>query len=199
MRASDADRTMVADLLSAAYADGRLTREEYDLRLGASMDAKTFGDLVPLTTDLVPATTTGRWVGAVSTPAVPIDRTHPSGEFDSTLAIFGGTERRGAWRARRRISNLTLFGGSRLDFREATFESDVCEISVFCMFGGVEIDIPDGVNVRNEIVALFGGTEVSHLAPVQPGAPTIVLRGFVAFGGVDAHGDKRRNPRRSLP
>src|SRR3954447_10077226 len=41
LRASDADRDQVAALLSAAYAEGRLTREEHDERLEQVIVAKT--------------------------------------------------------------------------------------------------------------------------------------------------------------
>lgn len=193
MRASDADRNLVADLLTAAYSEGRITREELDERLSATMAAKTFDDLAPLTADLVPGSMQGRSVGAISTASVPpIDRANASSTTDSTIAIFGSTERRGPWRARRHVSNITLFGGTRLDFREATFEADVCEVNVFCLFGGVDLDIPEGVAVRNEAVAVFGGSDVRHVAPPQPGAPTIVIKGLVAFGGIDARGNRRR-------
>ena len=72
---------------------------------------------------------------------------------------------------------------------EAKLGRDI-HIGGFCAFGGVEIRVPDGVNVRNETVAVFGGTDVKHIHPA-PGAPTIVLKGLVLFGGVDAKGDKR--------
>ena len=193
IRASDADRNLVADLLTSAYSEGRISRDELDERLTLTMAAKTFDDLAPITADLVPGSMQGRSVGAISTPVGPaIDRANATDETDSTLAIFGATERRGPWRARRRISNLTLFGGTRLDFREATFESDVCEVNVLCLFGGVDIDVPAGVSVRNETVAVFGGTDIKHIAPPQPGAPTLVLKGLVLFGGVTASGKKRR-------
>lgn len=191
MRAADSDRAVVADLLSAAYAEGRLTRDEHDTRIDQAMTAKTFDDLRHLTADLVPGTTQGRAVGAFSSPAAPIDRTNTRSEAETTFAIFGSVDRRGPWRARRHLSNLTLFGGSKFDFSEATFESDVCELNVFCAFGGVDLRVPEGVNVRNETVAIFGGTEVKHINP-QPGAPTIVVKGLVLFGGVEAKGSKRR-------
>lgn len=190
MRASDADRNLVADLLTAAYAEGRLTRDELDDRLTRAMAARTFDDLAPLTLDLVPGSDHPAAAAVVPAGFTAVDRSHTTDETDSTLSIFGGTERRGPWRARRRISNLTLFGGTRLDFREATFESDVCEVNVLCLFGGVDLNVPDGVAVRNEVVAVFGGSDVSRLAPTQPGAPTIVLKGFVAFGGVSARGGR---------
>lgn len=192
MRAADADRAIVADLLSAAYAEGRLTRDEHDTRLAQAMEAKTFEDLRGLTTDLVPGTNTGRTVGAFSLAGAPaVDRSADTSEADTTFAIFGGMDRSGNWRARRNISSLTMFGGSRFDFREATFASDVVTLNVFCAFGGVEVVVPEGVNVRNETVAIFGGSDVKNIAPA-PGGPTVVLKGLVLFGGIDAKGKRRR-------
>ena len=54
LRASDTDRDKVATVLSTAYAEGRITRDEHDERLDAVMRARTFDDLVPITSDLVP-------------------------------------------------------------------------------------------------------------------------------------------------
>jgi hypothetical protein len=52
LRASDADRDAVADLLRGAHAEGRLTVEELYERLDAALAARTIGDLAPLTADL---------------------------------------------------------------------------------------------------------------------------------------------------
>lgn len=52
MRASDADREMVAARLRDGHAEGRLTMEEFEARLEAAYAARTFGELVPLTRDL---------------------------------------------------------------------------------------------------------------------------------------------------
>ena len=186
MRAGDSDRAIVSDLLSAAYAEGRLTRDEHDSRLAQALEAKTFDDLRSLTVDLVPGTNQGHAVGAFSSAAGPaVDRSPSSQDAETTFAIFGGVERSGNWMVRRNVSNLTLFGGTKFDFRDATFTSDVVELTVFCAFGGVEILAAEGVNVRNETLALFGGTEVKKISPA-PGAPTIVLKGVVMFGGVEA-------------
>ena len=54
LRCSDADRTAIEQLLTDAYSDGRLTREEHDERLNRTWEAKTFGDLREITADLVP-------------------------------------------------------------------------------------------------------------------------------------------------
>jgi hypothetical protein len=52
IRVSDADRDHVAGGLRGHFAEGRLTREELDERISATLNAKTFGDLRRVTTDL---------------------------------------------------------------------------------------------------------------------------------------------------
>lgn len=53
LRASDADRDVVQQVLVEAYADGRLDREEFDSRSEAAGTARKLGDLPPLVSDLV--------------------------------------------------------------------------------------------------------------------------------------------------
>ena len=51
---SDADRDVVAEVLHAAYAEGRITLAEHEERTDAVLKARTFDDLTALTDDLVP-------------------------------------------------------------------------------------------------------------------------------------------------
>ncbi|MGY2080627.1 DUF1707 SHOCT-like domain-containing protein [Modestobacter sp. SYSU DS0657] len=52
LRAADADRAAVAEILGRNLSAGRLTVAEYDDRLARAWAAKTYGDLAPLTADL---------------------------------------------------------------------------------------------------------------------------------------------------
>ena len=52
MRATDADREGVHNLLQGAYADGRLTWDEFESRSASLMQAKTYDELGALTRDL---------------------------------------------------------------------------------------------------------------------------------------------------
>src|ERR1700749_1582241 len=54
LRASDADRDRVIDVLRAATADGRLTAAEFSERMEAALSSRTFRELAPLTADLAP-------------------------------------------------------------------------------------------------------------------------------------------------
>jgi hypothetical protein len=58
LMASDADRDRAVSALTAAFALGRLTREELDLRAGQVLDARTGAELAALTADL-PAAQSG--------------------------------------------------------------------------------------------------------------------------------------------
>ena len=52
MRASDRDRAVIETVLADAFAEGRITRTEYDERAEAALTSRTLGDLVPLVEDL---------------------------------------------------------------------------------------------------------------------------------------------------
>jgi DNA-binding PadR family transcriptional regulator len=57
-RASDADREHVIDMLKAAFVQGRLTRDELDVRVGQALASRTYAGLGALTAD-IPAGLTG--------------------------------------------------------------------------------------------------------------------------------------------
>lgn len=51
-RASDADRDRVIDVLKAAFVQGRLTKDEFDARVGATLASRTYADLAAHTADI---------------------------------------------------------------------------------------------------------------------------------------------------
>ncbi|MGO4417668.1 DUF1707 domain-containing protein, partial [Streptomyces sp. MCAF7] len=60
LRASDADRDRIADILREALAEGRLDPEEHAERIDAVYRAKTVGELDTLVRDLPAAAAAGR-------------------------------------------------------------------------------------------------------------------------------------------
>jgi len=195
LRASDADREQVATVLSTAYAEGRLTLEEHDERVDRLMAAKTFDDLIPITRDLVVIGTPT----AVATPQpssrFTMDTTAQNSQSDKMIAIFGGVTRSGRWRVRKNIKALALFGGMDLDLRNAIFEAPAVEISGFWCFGGLDIKVPEGIDVRDQTAGVFGGTDIRDIGDPAPGAPTLVIKGMTLFGGVSVHGPKANKRR----
>lgn len=193
IRASDSDRDQVLTVLSTAYAEGRLTADEHAERISAASAARTFDDLIPLTRDLVPLHTPIQPVAPTPVPtdqvSVPTIDRRSTGDSETLVAIFGGSTRRGVWRARKHINTFALFGGNELDFTEAVLENDVIEITGFWMFGGCTIKLPEGVEVQDHVVGIFGGSDVKYTRP-SPGGPKVVIKGLALFGGCDIKGPK---------
>jgi uncharacterized membrane protein len=90
MRASDRDRAVIETVLADAFAEGRLTREEYDERTGTALASRTLGELVPLISDL------------------PVGPTPRSGSRNLHNGVAHG------WRAERPEALLGLVGLSAL-------------------------------------------------------------------------------------
>jgi hypothetical protein len=196
LRASDHDRDQVAEVLNTAFTEGRLSREEHDERLDQLLRAKTFNDLVGLTGDLVVVGSPAP-VAAPQPTSYAIDPSAASSETDRMVAVFSGAERKGRWRVRRRIEAYSIFGGVDLDMREAVFESRIVEIDGIWCFGGLDIKVPEGVEVRNEVMGIFGGSDVKHVGDPQPGAPVLVIKGVALFGGVSVRGPRPSRRRRA--
>jgi len=58
LRASRADRERVIDLLKAAFVQGRLDRDEFDVRIGQAVASRTYGELAAVTSG-IPVELTG--------------------------------------------------------------------------------------------------------------------------------------------
>lgn len=189
LRASDADRELVADLLRDAYAEGRLTIEEHSERMEAVYAARTFGELAPLTRDL-PAGAGPRPVPPSMRKAEPRPERPPlppaRDESPMAVAVFGGVERKGRWRVGSRLRAVAVFGGVELDLTDAVFESPEVVIEVTAVFGGVDIKVPENVSLHGSGVGVFGGFSVSEQASPDPYAPVVRVKGAAVFGGCEA-------------
>ncbi|WP_432280633.1 DUF1707 SHOCT-like domain-containing protein [Streptomyces luomodiensis] len=184
LRASDADRDRIADILREALAEGRLQPEEHAERIDAVYRAKTLGELEPLVRDLPAAPVRGAASAPVREAAAERPRTLPQSE--NLMAIFGGSVRKGRWRVRPRTNALAVFGGVEIDLTEAVFEQQEIVIHVVAVFGGVEIKVPENVSLRSSGSGVFGGFDVKTYEAQDPDAPVIHVTGFAVFGGVEA-------------
>lgn len=75
-----------------------------------------------------------------------------------------------------------VFGGIECDLRNAVIDRD-CVIEVSAIFGGIDIYVPNNINVTVNTTGIFGG--VSNKAPMHPNAPTLYISGNCMFGGVE--------------
>jgi hypothetical protein len=155
---SDVEREQAAELLQRACGDGRLTLEEFGVRVGSVWAAENRDDLARATS------------GLASAPIVGAART-----VDSILTVFSENKRRGRWRMRAgRLWARTVFGSTELDLREVLTDAGVLEITGFCLFGRLTVIVPEGVEVDLTGATVFASRQL-HLAPVPrvPGTPEV--------------------------
>lgn len=185
LRASDADRERVADLLRDAYAEGRLDVDEHAERIEAAYAAKTLGELAPLTRDLPSHRPPSFEKPPLDAPAAPAQAPARL-EAPQMVAIFGGASRKGRWRVGSHLKAVAVFGGVEIDLSDAVFESPEVVIDVLALFGGVEVRVPENVSLHGGGVGIFGGFDVKEQTAADPYAPVVRIRGTAIFGGCDA-------------
>ncbi|MFF3379654.1 DUF1707 domain-containing protein [Streptomyces sp. NPDC002680] len=185
LRASDADRERVAEVLRDALAEGRLDMAEFEERLDATYQARTYGELTPITRDLPggPAVSmVKRPVGDGSWP----DRI-VGGEGSSRwgVAIMGGFQRRGRWTMPRRFNTFVFWGGGEIDLRDANFADREVVVNCAVIMGGMGVIVPPGVEVVVRGVGIMGGFDHGQEGVLgDPGGPRVIIQGFAFWGGV---------------
>ncbi|WP_052849797.1 DUF1707 SHOCT-like domain-containing protein [Streptomyces avicenniae] len=161
-RIGDADRDAAVRRLQDAYAEGLLTHEEMDERVGLALAAATRGEL------------------ASALDALPDEVP----EAPSTIAAYGGRiERRGAWRVPRHVKVESAFGRVRLDLSRAVIEHPVVHIELHLGTGRAKITVPRDAVV--DVEGLNTGWKDSRYTPrARPGpaGPTIRITGTMGFG-----------------
>ena len=88
LRASHADREHVIGVLKAAFVQGRLAKDEFDLRVGQTLAARTYADLAAITADLPAGLAAANPSLLVMGPDEPMRR--PGRMIAAATAVYAG-------------------------------------------------------------------------------------------------------------
>ena len=77
-----------------------------------------------------------------------------------------------------------VFGSVKCDLRNAVIEKD-CAITATSIFGGIDILVPDYVNIKISSNSIFGGVSDNNHRPAVQGAVTVYINATCMFGGVE--------------
>jgi hypothetical protein len=143
LRASDADRDRVIELLRAAVVDGRLDGTEFEERLEAVLASRTIDALVPLTADLIAAP------GSSGALTLPLARTaaEPPAELVTIRERHGSVRRDGRWTLPHRLALHTAWCGVLLDLTNAVRTGPELVIELHVTGGHVELILAPGMVV----------------------------------------------------
>jgi predicted membrane protein len=107
-------------------------------------------------------------------------------DFIDDISILGGGDKVITSKNFKGGKVTAIFGGSKIDLRNAELAPGQNVIDVFCMFGGTTIIVPESWNVKHDVISILGG--FSHKR--HPNANTtidigkeLVIKGFTMFGG----------------
>lgn len=169
--ASDAERDRVVQRLAENAAVGRLTMTELELRTEGALRASTRASLAELERDL---------------PAVTEPEVHRPEPTTWQVALMGYSDKSGRWRVGPKLTTIAVMGGLDLDLRGAEFDRSPVMIHAFALMGGIDVYVPDSVEVQIDGFALLGGNDErgSRRAP-RPGAPVVRIKAFALMGGIE--------------
>ncbi len=176
LRASDADRERIAQVLQDAHADGRLMLDELEERLTTVYAARTLGELAQVTADLLPP------------EEQPLNL-----DGRPVSAIFKKEERGGRWVVPAELSVTAMFGTTKLDLRDAILQNRRIVINATLVLGGLEIQVPEGLEV---IRVTKEKTVRLTKRPSEPDSPVVEVRTSNFLGEVKVKEPPRRKRRR---
>lgn len=109
-----------------------------------------------------------------------------------SLAIFGGSTKKGQWVCAPKHTAFSAFGGVNIDLRNAQLTAPTTVINVAANFGGIDIVVPETCRIELQVLPVFGGSNVRDSEKVTinqqdlpADAPIILVRGYAAFGGIN--------------
>lgn len=105
-------------------------------------------------------------------------------ESNNYIAVFGSQDLKFEDEKVENLDLKSLFGGIKLDLRDAKIEKDIV-INTLSVFGGIDIYVPDDVKVKVSSTPFFGGVEVKREKQSSKKEITIYLNSVCIFGGVD--------------
>jgi Domain of unknown function (DUF1707) len=142
-RASDGDRERVVEQLRDAASVGRIDLAEFEERMTLAYQARTYGELQPITDDL---------------PDLP-EVASPVPRQDLVLRAHGSNVRReGRWLVPERITVEAKHSSVRLDLMEAVVLSGEVAIDIDMKHSSVRLLVPEGTEVVDDGLTLEWGS-----------------------------------------
>lgn len=184
IRVGDAERDSVVETLNTAVGQGRITPEEFDERLTATLAAKTFGELDSIVVDLpVPPPSAAHGPASNHTPAT-VGR---AGEQLVLRASWDNEKRTGRWTVPESIRSEAVSASVILDFLQATTPHRVIDIEISGGMGATTLIVPVEWGVNTDMLSKSWGT-IRNQVSQEPtgGAPLIKVWGSLGMGSLTA-------------
>lgn len=105
-------------------------------------------------------------------------------ELKNGTATFSGVNMNFAGEVFEGAELNAVFGGVKCDLRNAVIEKD-CVINASAIFGGIDIYVPENLNVKITSTSVFGGVSDKNYRKNDAGNHTLYIYATCLFGGVE--------------
>lgn len=110
--------------------------------------------------------------------------------MDAQMAVFSGSDRTYNKEVFSGSNLVAIFGVTNLDLRNAVINKDTV-IKAFALFGGIEIVVPDDVEIKVRSGFIFGGVSDDRKEKTAKSKHTIYIDASGGFGGIEISNKKK--------
>ena len=185
LRIGHAERDEAIANLRDAAADGRLTLDELDARIGQAMEARTAGDLRLILADLLPPAELEVAVNA-STVAQRIGE--PGWTWQDPLVLtarWDDVVRAGPWQAPAFFELHPVAGNVKLNFVDARTAVDLMDFVIMGGAGDVVLIVDEGWGVDvSRVEKGIGGVKSEVAQRPTSRLPQLMVRGAMGMGSL---------------
>lgn len=169
--------------LEFAYSHGEISLTELEKRIEIAVNTEQVEDLLSQ-------------VEGLKEPEKPVPAIEAEPE-ETMMAVLSSIQRKGRWTPARNNKIFVFMGSVELNFTEADMSPGVTEFEFFSVMGGIELRVPEGINVQLSGLPLLAGIENKLSHSQYPGNPTIKIHGTALMSGVEIKPPKKKKKRGS--
>ena len=185
LRIGHAERDQAVATLRDAAADGRLTLDELDVRIGVAMAARTAADLRPVLADLLPP---AELEVAMNAGTVAQRVGEPGWTWQDPLVLaarWDDVVRAGPWEVPAFLELHPVAANVKLNLIDARTAVDLIDIVIVGGAGDTVLIVDEGWGVDVSRVTKGMGSVKSEVAQRPSGrAPQIIVRGSLSLGSL---------------
>jgi len=202
----DRERQKALDVITSAFALGKISIEDYEARAEKIQRALAFGDIAGQTHDLprqepprdqeyarrgaVESSGTRKAPGFSRRPASPpaeelfVEERNGSPEF--SLCVMGDRKLAGDWLKSDQATSFTLMGSTPLDLRNTALPPGRLKIDAIAVMGEIRILVPRGLPVRMSAFPFMGEANVhaSVEQRIDRRLPWVDVSGLALMGSI---------------